>query len=221
MRCVGIDLGGTAIKAGAVSSDGRVLERRSAPTGLERGERHVLDTIANLARELGVEGGLGLGVPGLIDRERGCITACPNLKAMERVPLRSELAKRLGLAPEREGVDQHLAGDPAARPDDEHSRRELSEAVDVPLGGDDVVGRLRPAAEADDGPRAGLPDEGVDDLSLSLVAEAETDAGDETGELRHPPASPPRSVTVRYCSHAAAASAKRRRQIPSLRRNVR
>ncbi|MFO1009835.1 MAG: ROK family protein [Planctomycetota bacterium] len=101
MRCVGIDLGGTAIKAGAVSSDGRVLERRSAPTGLERGERHVLDTIANLARELGVEGGLGLGVPGLIDRERGCITACPNLKAMERVPLRSELAKRLGLAPER------------------------------------------------------------------------------------------------------------------------
>ncbi|MBK7876794.1 MAG: ROK family protein [Planctomycetes bacterium] len=97
MRCVGIDLGGTAIKAGAVSSDGRILDRRSAATGLERGERHVLDTIAALARELGVEGGLGLGVPGLIDRERGCITECPNLKAMERVPLRDELARRLGL----------------------------------------------------------------------------------------------------------------------------
>lgn len=101
MRCVGIDLGGTAIKAGAVSSDGRILDRRSAPTGLERGEHHVLDTIAALARELGVEGGLGLGVPGLIDRGRGCITECPNLKAMERVPLRDELARRLGLEPAR------------------------------------------------------------------------------------------------------------------------
>ena len=41
---VGIDLGGTAIKAGAVSLDGEVLERRSIPAELERG-----------AQDLGVE----------------------------------------------------------------------------------------------------------------------------------------------------------------------
>lgn len=101
MRCVGIDLGGTAIKAGAVSPSGAILAHGSRPTGLEQGAAHVLDTIAELARELGAQGGLGLGVPGLVDHARGRIESCPNLKAMERLPLRAELARRLGFDPAR------------------------------------------------------------------------------------------------------------------------
>lgn len=101
MRCVGIDLGGTAIKAGVVDEHGRVLARTSAPTELERGSAHVLATLAALARELGAADGLGLGVPGLIDRATGVITECPNLKSLERVPLATELARALGCPRER------------------------------------------------------------------------------------------------------------------------
>lgn len=101
MRCVGIDLGGTAIKAGAVATSGEILERRSAPTELDRGPEHVIATIARLARELGATHGLGLGVPGLIDRARGTIEACPNLKCLEHVPLRDELARLLAIDPAR------------------------------------------------------------------------------------------------------------------------
>lgn len=95
MRCVGIDLGGTAIKAGVVDEHGRVLARRSVATELERGSAHVLATLAGLARELGADGGVGLGVPGLIDRAAGVITECPNLKVLEHVPLADELARAL------------------------------------------------------------------------------------------------------------------------------
>lgn len=98
-RRVGIDLGGTAIKAGALDEQGRVLERRSIPTGLESGAAAVLDRMAALARELGATGRVGVGSPGLIDHAAGRVLESPNLKAMEGAPLRDELARRLGFAP--------------------------------------------------------------------------------------------------------------------------
>ena len=98
-RGVGVDLGGTAVKAGAVDASGRVLARRSIPTALERGPADLVARIAALARELGCRGALGLGTAGLIDRERGVVIECPNLHALEGHPLRDELALALGLDP--------------------------------------------------------------------------------------------------------------------------
>ncbi len=101
MRLIGIDLGGTAIKAGAVDERGAVLERRSIPTGLQDGAAAVLDRMAGLARDLGADASVGVGSPGLIDHARGIVLECPNLKVLENVPLRDELARRLGFANER------------------------------------------------------------------------------------------------------------------------
>jgi len=98
MRLIGIDLGGTAIKAGAVDEQGNILERRSIPTGLQDGAAAVLDRMAAMARELGAESSVGVGSPGLIDHANGVVLECPNLKVLENVPLRDELARRLGLA---------------------------------------------------------------------------------------------------------------------------
>jgi glucokinase len=95
---VGIDLGGTAIKAGAISDRGEVIARRTIATELERGPSDLVDRIAELARELGAERAIGLGSPGLIDRDRGVVQSAPNLKRIESFPLRTELARRLGLA---------------------------------------------------------------------------------------------------------------------------
>jgi glucokinase len=97
MRFVGIDLGGKAIKAGAVSERGEILARAAIPSELERGPSDLVERMVSLARELGAESALGLGTPGLIDRERGVVTSAPNLKCIEGFPLRAELARRSGI----------------------------------------------------------------------------------------------------------------------------
>jgi glucokinase len=102
---VGLDLGGTAIKAGRVSERGEVLEERSVEPGFARGPAHVLDQLAQLFRELGGGQRLGIGVPGLLDRGRGHLIASPNLAGFVDLAVRDELARRTGLAPERVFVE--------------------------------------------------------------------------------------------------------------------
>src|SRR4051812_41462198 len=116
MRLVGIDLGGTAIKGGAVTSEGQILERRSIATEIERGADAVLDRLAQLARELGAYEHLGVGSPGLIDRERGLVLECPNLQCLQEVPIRRELARRLSI--DEAGI--HLENDANAAALGEH-----------------------------------------------------------------------------------------------------
>jgi len=97
MRLVGLDLGGSSIKGGAAAEDGEVLDRRSVDLGGARDADDVIDALAGLARELGADRCVGLGAPGLFDRERGVVLESPNLPYLQGVALRRELARRLGL----------------------------------------------------------------------------------------------------------------------------
>ncbi|MCC6406713.1 MAG: ROK family protein [Planctomycetes bacterium] len=103
---VGIDVGGSAIKAGRVGADGSVHAKQNwdAPH-FDRGPAHVLDGIAELARSLGVRDALGIGVPGLLDRARGFLIESPNLPNFKALDVRGELARRLGLDPARVHVE--------------------------------------------------------------------------------------------------------------------
>lgn len=98
MRLVGIDLGGTGIKAGACDERGKILDQRSIPTGLADGPAAVLDRMAQLARDLGADKRVGVGSPGLIDHAGGRVLESPNLLAMQGVPMRREIAARLGFS---------------------------------------------------------------------------------------------------------------------------
>ncbi|MFN0008934.1 MAG: ROK family protein [Planctomycetota bacterium] len=98
---VGLDLGGSAIKAGAISADGRIVARRSVAVEPGKGTAAVLDDLAGLARELGATYRVGLGSPGIFDRERGVVLASPNLRFLEGVALRRELAARLSIPDDR------------------------------------------------------------------------------------------------------------------------
>jgi predicted NBD/HSP70 family sugar kinase/uncharacterized phosphosugar-binding protein len=65
---VGIDLGGTRVKAAAVAEDGRVLESAIAPTRSEAGADTWLDGIRGLIERFRAHGepaALGVGAPGL------------------------------------------------------------------------------------------------------------------------------------------------------------
>ena len=116
MLLVGIDLGGTAIKAGAITSSGEIVARREIPSALERGASDLLDRMATLARDLGAQSCVGLGVPGLVDLTGGRVLQSPNLACIQGVPLVAELAQRLRIP--ASGV--HLENDANAAALGEH-----------------------------------------------------------------------------------------------------
>src|SRR5690349_2826238 len=99
-RWVGIDIGGTTVKAGALQGDGKVLEEVTVDPGFARGTAHALDVIAETARKLGATRALGVGVPGVLRRADGHVLESANIKGFRDLPLRAELARRLDLAPE-------------------------------------------------------------------------------------------------------------------------
>jgi glucokinase len=108
---VGIDLGGTNLKVGLVSPEGKLLAERRAPTDVPQGAKHVAGVMVRLARELLAEGGLtakdvlaaGIGSPGPLDTRTGCIVKTPNLVGWDGAPLAAMVSEGLGVKTFLEG----------------------------------------------------------------------------------------------------------------------
>lgn len=85
MRCViGVDLGGTNVRAQAVAEDGSLVGERvqhpsDAQSGVEPVIQAVAHTITEVAQNCGAEiSGVGLAVPGHIDDRSGMVKWAPN-----------------------------------------------------------------------------------------------------------------------------------------------
>jgi glucokinase len=96
---IGIDLGGTKILGGIVDSEGRILAERRRPTPAQEGPEAVLMAVRAVVDELlavtkkAPDGdpleviGLGLGIPGPVDAERGISRFSPNLPGFSNTPI--------------------------------------------------------------------------------------------------------------------------------------
>jgi len=99
---IGIDLGGTNLRAAAIDRSGHMLEKISGATGFAEGKDAVLTdivgAISKLRDKYGADGlaGIGVGVPGFIRMKEGIITGSNNLPYLEHVPIRDEISGRLG-----------------------------------------------------------------------------------------------------------------------------
>lgn len=99
---IGVDLGGTNLRAAAVSREGNVLERVSGATPIQAGPQAVVADIVvaieGLQRRFGDRnlGGIGIGVPGFIRIETGVIAGWGNAPAFNNYPMRDEIEQRLG-----------------------------------------------------------------------------------------------------------------------------
>jgi glucokinase len=99
---IGLDLGGTNLRAAAIDRGGTMLDKISGETEFRAGREAVLGdiaaTIAKLRDKHGAAGllGIGVGVPGFIRMKEGLITGSNNLPFLENVPVRDELTRRLG-----------------------------------------------------------------------------------------------------------------------------
>ncbi len=103
---VGVDLGGTSMRAGVVAPDGTVLGFAKRKTKPELGAPAVMDRLAKTIQEAmegaGLRtrdiGGVGVGVPGPVDIARGVVRVAVNLgSGWTNLPLADELKARVGL----------------------------------------------------------------------------------------------------------------------------
>lgn len=98
---VGVDLGGTSIKAALVKAGSGIVEFREIDTAAHEGPERVIDRIAGLIRELtrsspsGAISGVGLGAPGAVNWERDTVSNPPNLDQWEVINLSRALKTRL------------------------------------------------------------------------------------------------------------------------------
>ncbi|ARM31574.1 ROK family protein [Prosthecochloris sp. HL-130-GSB] len=107
---LGVDLGGTAVKLAVIEEGGGLVLHERHATVLDKGPEGIVSQIAKLSYGLyrkyttssNDSGfcGIGVGVPGAVDKEREVLSYPPNLPGWTRFPLRSaldsELSKLLG-----------------------------------------------------------------------------------------------------------------------------
>ena len=95
-KIIGVDLGGTKVQAGLVKGR-EILDRRYRliPADSENPEE-IIDVISGVIAELFDKdiAGIGIGVPSLVDREKGIIYNVQNIPSWQNVPLADILQDR-------------------------------------------------------------------------------------------------------------------------------
>lgn len=98
---IGLDLGGTNLRAAAIDHTGRILDKISGKTDFVEGREAVLEDMVRVISELKHRSGsdclagIGIGVPGFILLKEGVITNSNNLSFLENFPIRDEIGRRL------------------------------------------------------------------------------------------------------------------------------
>ena len=99
---IGLDLGGTNLRAAAVTRSGEILDRISGTTDLHEGREAVIGDMVQSIQELkarcGVNrlAGVGIGVPGFIQMKEGIILNSNNLPQFDGFAVRDAIERRLG-----------------------------------------------------------------------------------------------------------------------------
>ncbi len=112
---VGVDLGGTQLRAVLIDREGELLAYQRTETAAERGPTTVIAQIEQLITMVTAQVdrqdvvGIGVGTPGPLDPFDGIVLEAPNLAGWINVPLKALLQERTGL-PVTVGNDANAAG---------------------------------------------------------------------------------------------------------------
>ena len=109
---IGVDLGGTNVRAAIVDEKGNILEMKKTATEINLGTAHVMTKIKDLIRSLdGYEkaNGIGLGVPGPVDTVEKVMVLASNLPGFEKYPIAKEIEEEFNI-PTYIDNDANVAG---------------------------------------------------------------------------------------------------------------
>ncbi len=99
---IGVDLGGTNLRAAVIQEDGKLIEKLSSSTPIGASPEPAIEDMVGSIRTLqtrhGIDNlaGVGVGVPGFIRMKEGVIAGWNNRPAFNGYPVRDEIEKRLG-----------------------------------------------------------------------------------------------------------------------------
>ena len=104
-KIIGIDLGGTSVKFAILTQEGEVQEKWSIKTNiLDEGSHIVDDMIESINHRLRLLGlgaedfiGIGMGSPGVVDREKGTVIGAYNLNWKTLQPVKEKIEKATGI----------------------------------------------------------------------------------------------------------------------------
>jgi glucokinase len=116
MLRLGVDVGGTFIKAGVVDESYAILHKVSVPTCGDAGYQAVVQNIVHAAELAAREAGLlveefasiGIGIPGLLNPRTGVVVSAPNLNGWQDVPFLQKIQELLPV-PVQVGNDANCA----------------------------------------------------------------------------------------------------------------
>lgn len=99
---VGIDIGGTNIKALLANRKGDILNYKKIATG--QSQKEIEDNICDIIHLFSSQGpaaggdikAIGIGAAGSINREKGSIITSPNIRYWENYPIVNRIEKRIG-----------------------------------------------------------------------------------------------------------------------------
>jgi glucokinase len=96
---IGVDLGGTTVKTGLISSEGTIIAQAKLPTLAELNPQAVIGQIVKSINEVlphakgKTIAGIGIGSPGLVQNPGGIVKSPPNMNNWDVVPLAEEISK--------------------------------------------------------------------------------------------------------------------------------
>ncbi len=91
---IGIDIGGTNLRAALISGAGEVIKKVKEPSA-----GNVLENLQNAVRSLHTDdvAGIGIGIAGLLDRKKGIVLLSPNLHSVEGIDFVEALHKQFSV----------------------------------------------------------------------------------------------------------------------------
>src|SRR5690554_4359929 len=95
---IGIDIGGTSIVGGRIEGE-HVVKQLSAGTSAEEGGEKSLDVVKEVIAKLKTNDtkAIGIGVPSVVDREKGIVYNVQNIRDWDEVHLKSILESEFGI----------------------------------------------------------------------------------------------------------------------------
>ena len=100
MTIIGIDIGGTNFRIGAVDDDGTMRKFEKVPVGtiLHSGDvlNDLADTIKSFAEGMEIQAA-AIGFPATLNADRSAVIQAPNIPFMETLPVCEVLSEKLGI----------------------------------------------------------------------------------------------------------------------------
>lgn len=97
-KIVGVDIGGTSISAGLIA-DGKMVKTSDVPTEAFESKEKILDNLYKAISNVITDDttGIGIGVPGIVDGDRGIIYGLANIPSWKEVHIKALVEAKFGI----------------------------------------------------------------------------------------------------------------------------